>query len=135
MGHVHAAPDPVSRKLPLEVVAGHDRRWAMALEAYRLRARGMPVIEESLDSLDVGNDRAFPRDGKRVVRCTSVTREGIPQISVIGYIVPEARDKVVFIGVTAQTAARDRLMTPFGSDDDRRRDPCPGVRDHLARSF
>ena len=29
-------------------------------------------------------------------------------------IARQFRDKVVFVGVTAQTAARDRLMTPFG---------------------
>ena len=40
---------------------------------------------------------------------------GIPQISVSAKSFPEAHDKVVFIGVTAQTAARDRLMTPSGT--------------------
>ena len=42
VGHVHAAPDPVSRKLPLEVIAGHDGagRWRLkrtvcARAAYR----------------------------------------------------------------------------------------------------
>jgi signal transduction histidine kinase len=113
IGHVHAAPDPVNRKLPLEVVAGHDRRWAMALEAYRLRV-GAPVIEESLHAIDVG-PTSIParRDNNRALFIRYA--EGIPRISALGSSFPEARNKVVFIGITAQTAARDRLMTPFGT--------------------
>jgi signal transduction histidine kinase len=113
IGHVHAAPDPVNRKLPLEVVAGHDRRWAMALEAYRLRIGG-PMIEESLHSLDVG-PTSIParRDTNRALFIRY--SEGIPRVSASQRSFPEAKDKVVFIGVTAQTAARDRLMTPFGT--------------------
>src|SRR4051794_2439828 len=53
VGHAHAAPDPVSRVLPLELVAGHDRRWAMALEAARLMLN--TDIVESPDSLQVGS--------------------------------------------------------------------------------
>jgi signal transduction histidine kinase len=112
VGHVHAAPDPVSRKLPLEVIAGRDRRWAMALEAYRLRA-GSLSIEESPDALIVGNT-TIParRDTSRAMYLRYA--QGIPQISVAAKSFPQARDQVVFIGVTAQSAARDRLMTPFG---------------------
>ena len=37
VGHVHAAQeDGVNRQVPLEKVAGRERRWALALEAYRL---------------------------------------------------------------------------------------------------
>jgi signal transduction histidine kinase len=113
VGHVHAAPDPVNRKLPLEVVAGHDRRWAMALEAYRLRIGG-PMIEESLHSLDVG-PTSIParRDTNRALFIRYA--EGIPRISVSESSFSQVKDKVVFIGITAQTAARDRLMTPFGT--------------------
>ena len=112
VGHVHAAPDPVNRKLPLEVIAGHDRRWAMALEAYRLRIGG-PMIEESLHSLDVGS-MSIParRDTNRALFIRY--SEGIPRISALSSSFSEVSNKVVFIGITAQTAARDRLMTPFG---------------------
>ena len=113
VGHVHASPDPVNRKIPLEVVAGHDRRWAMALEAYRLR-NGVPVIEESLHSLDVGAI-SIParRDTSRALYLRYA--EGIPRVSVSKLSYPEAQNKVVFVGITAQTAAHDRLMTPFGT--------------------
>src|SRR5947209_462807 len=52
IGHVHAAPNPVSRVLPLELVSGHDRRWAMALEAARLKLQA-PITESPRD-IDVG---------------------------------------------------------------------------------
>jgi CHASE2 domain-containing sensor protein len=54
LGHVHAEPDTldsVSRSLPLEKVARHDRRWALALEAYRL-SRGAQILESPGD-LDI----------------------------------------------------------------------------------
>ncbi|MBC7841438.1 MAG: CHASE2 domain-containing protein [Gemmatimonadaceae bacterium] len=51
IGHIHAAPDPVSRVLPLEHAGGKDRRWAMALEAFRAR-KGAAILE-SPDALEV----------------------------------------------------------------------------------
>lgn len=112
VGHVHAAPDPVSRKLPLELIAGRDRRWAMALEAYRLRSGGVS-IEESPGGLIVG-DLIIPnrRETSRAMYIRYAA--GIPQVSMTAKSFPQARGKVVFLGVTAQTAARDRLMTPLG---------------------
>src|SRR5579862_7139748 len=47
VGHVHAEPDDndnTTRSISLEKIAGHDRRWALALEAFRL-SRAAPVIE------------------------------------------------------------------------------------------
>ena len=112
VGHVHAAPDPVSRKLPLELIAGRDRKWAMALEAYRLRSGGL-AVEESPEALAVGSIVIPAR--RETSRAMYVRyAPGIPQISVSAKSFPEAHGKVVFIGVTAQTAARDRLMTPLG---------------------
>ena len=110
VGHVHAAPDPVSRKLPLEVISGRERRWAMALEAYRLKTRTLS-IEESPDSMRVG-DMEIParRETNRALFIRYA--DGIPVVSVASDRFPDLRDKAVFIGVTAQTAARDRLMTP-----------------------
>src|SRR5690606_24966953 len=112
IGHVHAAPDPVSRKLPLEVVANRDRRWAMALEALRLREGGGP-IEESPDTLAVGTT-SIPARRETGRAMYILYALGIPQISVVDPQLQQVRGKVVFIGVTAQSAARDRLMTPMG---------------------
>src|SRR5580704_2793980 len=47
LGHVHAEPDSldtVARTLPLEKATQHDRRWALALEAYRV-CRGAQIVE------------------------------------------------------------------------------------------
>jgi signal transduction histidine kinase len=113
IGHVHAAPDPVSRKLPLEVIADHKRRWAMALEAYRL-STGTTTIDESPESLRVGNSEIPAR--RQTGRALQILySDGIPQASVIAESFPDLRGKAVFVGVTAQSAARDRLMTPSGT--------------------
>src|SRR5947209_2903225 len=51
IGQVHAdldKYDAVSRELPLEKVAGHDRRWALALETYRAQ-KGGEMIESPAD--------------------------------------------------------------------------------------
>jgi signal transduction histidine kinase len=112
VGHVHAAPDPVSRKLPLEAVAGRDRRWAMALEAFRLRA-GSIAVEESPEELRIGAlDIPARRDTSRAMYV--LYRPGIPVVSIVSDRWPDLSGKAVFIGVTAQTAARDRLITPQG---------------------
>jgi signal transduction histidine kinase len=112
VGHVHAAPDPVSRKIPLEVVAHRIRRWAMALEAYRLSTHAAS-IEESMDSLTVASaDIPARRETGRALYIRY--SDGIPQASVVAGKLPDLRNKVVFIGVTAQSAARDRLVTPSG---------------------
>jgi CHASE2 domain-containing sensor protein len=54
IGHVHAGPDPVSRTIPLREVADAHRRWALALEAFRIATGGQPVTE-SLDQLQIGS--------------------------------------------------------------------------------
>ena len=51
-GHVHAEPDPISREIVLEKVAGRDRRWALALEAFR--AGSGDTVLETLNDVQVG---------------------------------------------------------------------------------
>jgi signal transduction histidine kinase len=116
VGHVHAAPDPVSRVLPLELVGARERRWAMALEAFRAAKGG--AITESPEGIEAGGT-LIPcrRDNHRALFIRY--RDTIPRVSVAELTThPQAiermRDRVVFLGVTAQTAAQDRLMTPLG---------------------
>jgi signal transduction histidine kinase len=116
VGHVHAAPDPVSRVLPLEHAGGRDRRWAMALEAFRI-VEGKALITESPEAIQVGDAR-IPGTRETARALYIRYREGIPGVPVSavlkdGSALDILRDKAVFIGVTAQTAARDRLMTPL----------------------
>ncbi|MCS7316176.1 MAG: CHASE2 domain-containing protein [Bryobacterales bacterium] len=126
LGHVHADPDPldnVTRRIPLAKASGHDRRWALALEVFRL-ARGGPAVLETPAELEVGG-LTIPtgRDPRRPLRIRYLPpgREGvsqIPRVSIAELAADPAkggvfRDKAVFVGVIAQSAARDRLMTPF----------------------
>ena len=135
VGHVHAAQG-VNRQVPLEKVARRERRWALALEAFRL-SRGAGQIVESPQDLQVGavviparraDARAMfvrrlpsgPEEGS-----TAIPRVSIQQLQEDPRAAERLRDKVVFVGVTAQSAARDRLMTPYSSER-----PMPGVEIH-----
>lgn len=125
IGHVHAEPDPVSRVLPLVKIGGRDRRWALALEALRLWD-GAAQIEESPADLRVG-DRRIPAAWKdaRELRIRYLPRNdaGASRIPIVSFA--ELRDrpeiagtfagKAVFVGMTAVSLVRDRLMTPYGA--------------------
>jgi signal transduction histidine kinase len=119
VGHVHADADSVNRAIPLEKATGTDRRWALALEAFRM-SRNAQIVE-SLNDLEVAGVVIPARraDSRRMwIRYLPPDAPGIPRISL-----KQLRDnpalasgfdgKAVFVGVTAQTATRDRLMTPY----------------------
>jgi len=140
VGHAHAALDTydaVSRYLVLEKVAGTDRRWALALAAYSAafgNGAGNDIIE-SPDDLTVGSvripsairdenhqraSRALP--DQRIIRIRYVppSMGGIPQISIAALdrdpsLASRFAGKVVFAGLTDQTAVQDRWMTPNSS--------------------
>lgn len=118
VGHVEREPDAddgVSRDLPLEEIANGERKWALALEAFRL-ARRQPIVE-SPEDLEIGGVRipAPRKDGIRPL-LIRYPPEGIPKVSVLEIAEhPEKiRGKVVFLGETAVSAARDRLVNPLG---------------------
>jgi signal transduction histidine kinase len=123
VGHVHGQPDEfdsVIRHVVLEKRdANHKRRWALALEAYRV-SRAAAIVESPQD-LSVG-DTVIPvarrEDRAMRVRYRPPGAGPIPSISLAELRrrperVAELAGKTVFIGVTAQTAARDRPMTPY----------------------
>jgi signal transduction histidine kinase len=124
VGHVHAAPDEhdsLTRELPLEKAAGRDRRWAMALEAYRLSRNAGPVVESPADLLIGGLRVPAERSDSRALRIRFLppgpAPNAIPRVTFEEIESDPARarllaGKVVFVGVTAQTEARDRLLTP-----------------------
>jgi CHASE2 domain-containing sensor protein len=122
VGHVHADPDPICRALVLYKVAGHDRRWAVSLEAFRL-ASGAAQIVESPDDLHVGAVRIPVRrsDAALQIRYLQPLAGGvsrIPEVSLRQFnedasLMEQFRDKAVFVGATALSQARDRLMTPY----------------------
>ena len=131
-GHVQLDKDRldgVSREIPLEVVVDGQRRWALSLEAFRA-SRGESIIE-SPDDLQVGNVTipATRGPGGRPMFVRYLRPGVIPRISVLELDQhPEMlKGKTAFLGVTALTAARDRLVNSYGVE-------VPGVEVH-AQAF
>ena len=133
LGHVHADPDPdgVSRQVLLAKAGAGRRRWALALEAFRL-ARGAPVITETEESLDVGTASipASRREG-RALRVRYLPKGGVEYLPVKDLIErPELaarlRNRAAFLGVTVQ-GGPDRLMTPYSAAAG---EAMPGVEIH-----
>jgi signal transduction histidine kinase len=123
VGEVHADLDKfdaISRDLPLEKVAGHDRRWALALDTFA--AVKHATITESPDDLLVGKTRIPSSDaeGRTMrIRYAPLSMGGIPRISIAELdrhpeLGARFAGKVVFAGVTAQTVS-DRWMTPYSN--------------------
>ena len=118
VGHVHADPDPVSRHLPLMKAQQGDRLWAMCLETYRL-ASGSPAILETPADLEVGPIVIPARpDTARAMRIRYRPPGAIARLSLRDVIDTPAkaeafRGKAVFVGFTAQSEVKDRLMTPL----------------------
>jgi signal transduction histidine kinase len=119
VGHVHLDldPDGVGRALALEKAAGHDRRWALSLEAFRV-SRSATILETPRD-LEVGNVNipATVATG-RSMRIRFVPANTIPVISLKQLhdqrtLARQFAGKIVFAGVVAQTAVKDRWPTPF----------------------
>jgi signal transduction histidine kinase len=139
LGHVHVEQseqlDSIGRSLPLEEYTGRVRRWALSLEAYR-ESRGGASILESPEDLEVGG-RVIPaaRAGGRPMRIRYVPPNvpppmSIPRVSLKALLedpglAANFSGKVVFAGVTAQTAVRDWLFTPYS-----RGTPMVGVEIH-----
>jgi signal transduction histidine kinase len=126
LGHVHGDPGPldgVSRVAPLEKAGSRRRYWALALEAFRL-SRGVGQIEESPGELRVG-PVVIPaaRADSRALRIRYLAPAGeglstVPRLTFLQLHENPAlaalyRGKTVFVGITAQSAARDRLLTPY----------------------
>lgn len=127
LGHVHPEIDRldgVSREVSLEESVNHQRRWALALEAFRI-SRGQSIVE-SPDDVGVGAALipAARADIGRPMLIRYVS-SGIPRVSALR--VREnanlLQGKTVFLGVTALSAARDRLLNPYGVN-------VPGVEVH-----
>ncbi|WP_321472343.1 CHASE2 domain-containing protein [uncultured Paludibaculum sp.] len=133
LGHVHALAGPqdeINRRITLERVCGHTRRWALSLEALRLYKQAK-FIESSPTDVSVGSTTIASRwdDGRplwvRYRNAASVARVSMDDV-IAGRDLERLRGKVVFVGVTAQSAVRDRLFTPLSGGL-----PMPGVEIHL----
>jgi len=127
LGHVNLEIDRfdgVSRAVSLEETANHQRRWALAIEAFRI-SRGQEIIE-SPDDVEVGST-VIPAARANAGRPLLIRYMpgGIPTVSALRVrdYPDRLRGKTVFLGVTALSAARDRLLNPYGVN-------VPGVEVH-----
>jgi signal transduction histidine kinase len=125
LGHVYAKPDDedsVARVIPLDRHVGREQRWALALEAFRLSRGGGTPLESPGDVEVAGTLIPFERTEEgRLLRIRYLPPDpdrSIPRVSLHHLLDHPAeaarfRGKVVFVGVTAATAVRDRLFTPY----------------------
>jgi signal transduction histidine kinase len=125
LGHVYAKPDDedsVARVIPLDRHVGREQRWALALEAFRLSRDGGTPLESPGDVEVAGTLIPFKRTGEgRLLRIRYLPPDpdrSIPRVSLHRLLdhpaeAAKLRGKVVFVGVTAATAVRDRLFTPY----------------------
>ena len=127
IGHVDLEPDRldgVSRQIPLEETAPGDRRWALSLEALRVWTGNTRVedyeakIIESPEDLEISRSSLripTPVQGSGRPLLIRYLASGIPTISVLD--IDQNRQmlhgKAIFLGVTALSAARDRLVNPL----------------------
>jgi signal transduction histidine kinase len=140
LGHVHPEQDRadgVSREVSLEetglsapgkgsplAIQSSVRRWALSLEAFRV-FQGQQITE-SPEDLQIGATTIPAARGDRgralLVRYLPA---GVPIISALKIRENAAllEGKAVFLGVTALSAARDRLVNPYGEN-------VPGVAVH-----
>jgi signal transduction histidine kinase len=119
LGHVYrgeSGADGVNRELPLEAVADGERRWALALKAFAV-AHDEPIPIDSPDDVQIGavTIPAPRRDSARAMPIRYLPPGVIPRISVaeLDQNINVLRGKTVFLGITALTAAMDRVWTPY----------------------
>jgi signal transduction histidine kinase len=117
LGHVELPEDRqdgVTREIPLERVAAAARRWALSLETLAV-VRNKPIIE-SPQEMRIGAT-AIPatRAGESRALWIRYLPEGripvIPAIEIDQHA-DLIRGNAVFFGVTALSAARDRVLNP-----------------------
>jgi signal transduction histidine kinase len=136
VGHVAWLPDQdgVTRRIPLEQVTPHQQRWALSLVALSA-ARNQSIQTDTASSNVWIGDEMIPvqpgpahssEDGRPLL--IRYLRD-IPIISVldISKNLDKIRGKAVFLGETAQSASRDRIVDPYGEH-------IPGVLAH-AQAF
>ena len=117
LGHVfreQSLEDGVNRFVPLEEIAGGEKRWALALQTFAA-VRGKPITKVEPDGVEVGDLFIPAPDADGTQMWIRYVPGGVPVVSALS--IDQHRDllrgKAVFIGVTA-VGAGDRPVTPFG---------------------
>jgi len=131
LGHDRAdehSRDGVTRQIPLEEQAAHERHWALALETLRL-ARRQRILESPVD-VQLGDElipaaRAGESDrGLRVLYSGEIPAVSLKDLVENPALAARFNGQVVFIGVTSISATYDRVATPYGQGR------IPGVEVH-----
>jgi signal transduction histidine kinase len=115
--------DGVTRQIPLERIAAHQHRWALSLVAVSV-ALGQPIVTSTAsEDVQVGAlTIPVPKGAEGrpfLIRyLPSEKANAIPVIPVqdIAQHRADIRGKAVFLGETAQSATRDRLVNPYGEN-------------------
>ncbi len=107
--------DGVTRQVSLERSAAHKRYWALPLEAFNLAHGAQARPLESQSDLQVGaaivpRRPLFVRYSEAGLPLVSFQDASLHQELLAGFA-----GKVVFVGVYSDTAARDRVTTPYGA--------------------
>jgi signal transduction histidine kinase len=122
IGHVHVWPggDAVVRHIALARTNGHDRRWAISLEAYRLSLKADIAEATGSSEMQVGS-LTIPSEGDaRIIRLRFPPPDRKPREIALGALLAhpslagQFANKVVFVGATAQTE-HDRLFSPYSA--------------------
>ena len=115
--------DGVTRQIPLERIAAHQHRWALSLVAASV-ALGKPIVTSSAsDDVQVG-DLTIPvpkgSEGRplliRYLPVDKINRIPVIPVQDVAQHRAEIHGKAVFLGETAQSATRDRLVNPYGEN-------------------
>jgi signal transduction histidine kinase len=131
VGHVHAEPNSVSREILLEKRAARERRWALALEAFRV-AQNARILETPSDVEVAGVVIPASLRAHRALWIRYLPPERpVPEITLRDLRADPSRvrmftGKTVFVGSTSQLVARDRMQTPYSANSV----PMPGVEIH-----
>jgi signal transduction histidine kinase len=118
-GHVELPEnrqDGVTRQIPLERILPGGRRWALSLQTLAVE-RGQRIIETPDDLRVGGTIIPAPRggDGRQLwIRYLPQGRIPVIPVAELDRDAALIQGKVVFFGVTALSAAHDRVVNPYG---------------------
>jgi len=115
--------DGVTRQIPLERIAAHQHRWALSIVALSV-ALDQPIVTSSAsDDIQVGGlTIPVPKGSEgrplliRYLPSDKSNRIPVIPVQDIGANLSAIRGRAVFLGETAQSATRDRLVNPYGEN-------------------
>jgi signal transduction histidine kinase len=114
--------DGVTRQIPLERIEAHQHRWALSLVALSV-ALGQPIVTSSASNdVQVGGltipvtlgSEGDSEGRPLLIRYLPLKKIPVIPVQEVAQNLSAIRGKAVFLGETAQSATRDRLLNPYG---------------------